>query len=538
MKKALIVAAVIILSALLVCQASLNQSITIPSSGHILATQSIVRAAESQWRGVGFGQDEISSTNNWTLIAQTCASFGVNFVTIDSIRNYEVFADGTFNFGNTTLSGYYNVSWAISAFHSYGIKVYLNLDTMYKSFGGDGVQRDCEYLNGNLTPVWYYQLGTTPPTGNGGWLDIANPASITLWQSLTTQLVTDYPGIDGLSFDYTRWDDVMPVNPDAYTLFQQQTGLDTTANYTQWIQDIAPPSYGGDGLYYTQWLEWRTNLVTTLVQDIEQWALAINPNLTFGCTPHKLQFAGEPEPDYWTVGEGQDTAAWIKLGLMQWIAPMFYSPTNSTSDVAQLIAGIPGLMQNEENYNTGAAHGIIPICPSLNAAGGWGGTGQTYNTSTFVTEVNLVMANGGDGWLVTYGQGPGETNTAGALSTIPYLAALNLPQTFSLTKITLTALSSTSEQISWTTSSAANSTVEYNSSQLFAWSQLTVNDVGVVFPYWKDSHVTGFLVTDAASVTSHVITLTGLTPGTKYYFRIQSADPSGIATTPVMMFST
>jgi hypothetical protein len=535
MKKLIIVAAMI-LSALLVCQAlSLNQSITIPSSGRILAMQS--RAGESQWRGMGFAQDDESSGMNWTLIAQTCASYGINFVTIESVRNYEVFAEGKWYVG----SGYVNLTWAISAFHSYGIKVFANMDPMYKEYNRDGIDRDTWWIpgGGNLSSLQEYSR-----TNSGGWLDIANPASISLLKSLTQELVSNF-SIDGMSFDYLRWDDyLMPYGNYDMQQFQSDTGLDVGVSYSTWLADVVPVYYpytstptGGNGIYYAEFMKWRNDLVTTLLQNITQWALAINPNLTFGCTPHTLQFAGKPEPDYYTFRHGQDPANWIRKGLIQWIAPMIYPNSNSTSDVAAYLSGLPGLMQNEQNYNLGGAHGIIPLCPVITAGGGAEGS-PTYDISTFVTAIKTILANGADGWLIGYGNGPGTTTTQGGLSIVPYIAALNLPETFAITNIAESSLSSTSKQISWTTSSLANSTVEYNSSQLFVWSQLTATDMPIAFPYWKDNHVTGFLVTDAANVTSHVITLTGLTPGTKYYFRIQSGDPSGIATTPMMMFST
>jgi uncharacterized lipoprotein YddW (UPF0748 family) len=510
--KKLIVLATMILSAVLVCQAlSAYQSISIPSSGRILIIQSSARVAESQWRGVLVGQQDESNAN-WTLMASTLAPYGINFVDIDVIRNYETAYTSTV-VSQSLVSPAINFTQAINVFHSYGIQVYAHFSTMMKAYHLDGINRSVEYLpSGSLTPTDYY---------NGAWLDIANPATPPLIQALVHELVSNYR-IDGIVFDYTRWDDFMPVNPDAFTQFQTDTGLDTSVSYTQWISDIAPTSHGGNAKYYTQFYEWRTQLVDTFVRNITQWALAINPNLKFGATPHSIYVN---HPDYWSFDQGQDCAYWISQGYIQFVMPMYY-----TGDFQQD-------MQAWETYTTGGAHGLIPIVPCITA----GGSSFSYNNTVaqVVSYVSTILANGADGWMINGYGGPGANPTSGDLDLTTYFAALTLPQTFALTNISTQALNSTSEQISWITSSVANSTVEYNSSQLFVWSQLTsTNMTSSGFPYWQNNHIKGFLTINTASVTNHAITLTGLTPGTKYYFRIQSGDPSGIATTPVMMFST
>jgi len=60
-----------------------------------------------------------------------------------------------------------------------------------------------------------------------------------------------------------------------------------------------------------------------------------------------------------------------------------------------------------------------------------------------------------------------------------------------------------------------------------------VYDSRVNFYYWDIDHVLGTVVEEAPPLTNHSITLTGLSPGTMYYFRVQSQDPSGIATSKI-----
>ena len=56
------------------------------------------------------------------------------------------------------------------------------------------------------------------------------------------------------------------------------------------------------------------------------------------------------------------------------------------------------------------------------------------------------------------------------------------------------------------------------------------------FPYYAIAHAAGTLVEDPAATTSHGVTLQSLTPGTRYYYRVQSEDGSGTATTKVASF--
>jgi len=69
------------------------------------------------------------------------------------------------------------------------------------------------------------------------------------------------------------------------------------------------------------------------------------------------------------------------------------------------------------------------------------------------------------------------------------------------------SVGNTSATITWATSEAANSTVNYG-----------------------DSTALGLTVSDSANVTDHSITLTGLTPTTLYYYEVSSSNAGGNAT--------
>ena len=78
-----------------------------------------------------------------------------------------------------------------------------------------------------------------------------------------------------------------------------------------------------------------------------------------------------------------------------------------------------------------------------------------------------------------------------------------------ISAVTATAGISGTAAIAWTTDQLSNSRVDYGTAQ----GSLTLN------------------VSDATLLTAHSLTLTGLTQGTTYYFRVTSANASGFAST-------
>jgi len=85
-----------------------------------------------------------------------------------------------------------------------------------------------------------------------------------------------------------------------------------------------------------------------------------------------------------------------------------------------------------------------------------------------------------------------------------------------ITSIATSGISQTSATITWTTDTSANSQVNYGPTTSY-----------------------GSSMANAAYVTSHSVTLSGLTAGTLYHFDVQSADPSNnLATSPDFSFTT
>jgi hypothetical protein len=519
--KTLTVAAGVILSSLLVFQVlGLSQFLSIPSSGTIITIES--KGVNSQIRGVLIGY-ALEHNPNWTTIANTLASYGVNLVDMSVLFNYKV-AYPTVLGLPCSLSSPMNFTKAINAFHMNGIEVYVHYSVMLKAYNGDGISRNAWYLpyTGQISPGNY---GAVQPYYDDSWLDIANPASWQLIQKEVHELVSNYT-IDGIVFDYTRWDDTLMPLGDCSSEKAIENNYDRVkfiddANLSDvvWPDDVVPVGNGGTGKYYDDFMEWRNTIIDELVQNITQEALSIRPSMEFGATTHF--YSGGLGPAYWRVNQGQDFNAWVKQGSLDWVSPMMYS--NTTSDKISAVQAI-------QQYGTGGAHGLVPIAPCI--------TDYVYydrTTDDVVRYVNAILSADCDGWMILEYAGPG-TNNGEPIPTdegdipniVPYLQALGLPNpaTFVLGNITFEALSDTSQQISWITTKPTNSTIEYSSSPLYTWAWMW--DSKNSFYYWQITHVNGTLIANSTQTTTHTVIITDITA--PYYIHIMSGDPSGIAT--------
>src|SRR5207248_2493085 len=91
---------------------------------------------------------------------------------------------------------------------------------------------------------------------------------------------------------------------------------------------------------------------------------------------------------------------------------------------------------------------------------------------------------------------------------VDFVESLADPNAPVISRINATAIDGSTAVISWRTNEDADSKVEYSLNSLLPPAQ-TIS------------------VTNAAFVTQHTITLTGLTPNSTYFFRITSVDPAG-----------
>jgi len=214
----------------------------------------------------------------------------------------------------------------------------------------------------------------------------------------------------------------------------------------------------------------------------------------------------------------------VKEGYVDWLLPMLYvsGSLSETEQVSRLEALI------DEYYEIIAGpEGIIPMGGLL--IHGPSDIGPAKTPTQWKPEVDLLKQKGFDGWSSwPYG---GLGDPAGFPDITLYWSIIDRPDVFSLSNITVSPASS-SATITWATDLPATSKVEYSATPLFTETKKT----GTLLDYWDIDHVPGTVVEDVTPRTSHSITLTGLSPGVLYYYRVQSEGSGGIATSKVYTF--
>jgi uncharacterized lipoprotein YddW (UPF0748 family) len=176
----------------------------------------------------------------------------------------------------------------------------------------------------------YYRMGTPAV-----WLD---PAAIGLAERLAAtfaELVTRYPELDGLHFDYIRYPDVLPFAPGSRfgvgldfghgastrALFREQTGLEAPDAKTHANADA--------------WDAWRRDQLTALVASLRSAARGARPGL-------EISAAVIPFADRAYLSLLQDWRRWLEDGLLEFAVPMAYTLDDRLLRYhAQAFAGSP-----------------------------------------------------------------------------------------------------------------------------------------------------------------------------------------------------
>lgn len=123
-------------------------------------------------------------------------------------------------------------------------------------------------------------------------------------RALVREILSSYPEVDGLQFDYIRYPDTHPI----YGHNGQNLARFKAAAGTLTIDDNAPA-----------WHEWKRAQVTELVTMLAAEARAIRPSIkvsTTGCMPYARAYHEA----------FQDWLSWINRGLVDFVTIMDYSP--------------------------------------------------------------------------------------------------------------------------------------------------------------------------------------------------------------------
>ncbi len=178
----------------------------------------------------------------------------------------------------------------------------------------------------------YPGLNVPPPAGDwyrmgtrGIYLDPAAPGVAERLVAIFRQLVTRYPGLDGLHLDYIRHPGALPFVPGSRfgvgldfgygepsrLRFQRETGL--TGPY----RDPLQPN-GRQLVHADAWDGWRRDKVTELVAGIRAAVLEARPGLV-------LSAAVNSYTDRAYLSLAQDWRRWLEQGLIDLAIPMAYT---------------------------------------------------------------------------------------------------------------------------------------------------------------------------------------------------------------------
>lgn len=135
--------------------------------------------------------------------------------------------------------------------------------------------------------------------------------------SIMTEIVTKYPDLDGISYDYARFISIESDFSDlTKKLFEKYIG-ETLENFPK---DIF--TWGGDGnpsggKYYKKWLEFRAKIIYDLFDRTRKTIKTINPNIQFG------SYTGAWYSTYYDVAANWASQKYDPSKYYQWASPEY-----------------------------------------------------------------------------------------------------------------------------------------------------------------------------------------------------------------------
>jgi hypothetical protein len=469
-------------------------NVTIQNKGTILPLVKISIIYRSEIRGVFFEDINFGYPHNWTLIAKTLASYGINAVFLDVFSTFSRRDDS-------------EIRRSIDAFHAYGIEYHAVMSVLHDTRPpGGSVSYGTEYMdyNGNIY-------------GNG-WSHCPIKAHDYVINAVKN-FIGNFSDVDGIMLDYIRHADqavgcYCPYCKAAFDEWYYENYGQHVSNWTEFYPDQPK---------WNIYANWRTIPVSELVRDIYSYVKSVNQKIVVSAATWTL-FSNNPvHQRKWM---GQDTAYWIKEGWLDMNCPMCYNIN---------VTHVENYLDTDIKYwMGGAAEGSIPMVPILRYV--WPINYYNMTAAEMVQQINAVKARGLDGWIIWHYSGPcNYIPNAPNITDVFELLGLPEPETFSIAniKVETTANSAT---ITWATTKPATSRVEYGINPLFGaeWKIHPSTNFG----YWNITRINPMIEENSTLTTFHSITLNGLLPATTYYFRVQSKGTSGVGTSKVLQFTT
>jgi hypothetical protein len=433
----------------------------------------------------------LSFPANWTAIAECAKQYNFTVVNVECLScqaaNYN--SDYVWN-----PTGTDELSAALRECHARGLKVWVNFDVL--SSPGSHTELKARDVNGSILD----------------WTCPSNPLAREHLYNLTRELITKFPELDGMMLDYIRYDTAeMCYCEHCRNAFIEDTGLTDTV----WPTDV----YWG-GKYRAEFMEWRVKKVTEIVEMIRSTILAVKPNFEFAVAAWAI--FDEGAGPYWRYWIGQDVADWVNKGWIDYVSPMIYITDWSELDHFKQTVNC------SINVFVGSPQGKVQIIPSITT-----GLTEPVDPDLFKAEINYLRQIGCNGFQVWRYGGEGSTHSVADVRN--YLSFIDLPETYLLGNINV-SIENTTATITWITTKPATSKVEYAILPLFNASYIYKADIN--FHYWDIEYTPGMMIENSTISIYHKVTLYGLAPESKYYFRVQSKNSLGIVTSNELTFTT
>lgn len=473
---------------------SLTNSVIIGGSGRIAIP--ISSDYKSEVRGV-FIHDSNFNNPNWEVITETCSQYGIN-----AIYAHMITAARSSRFPTSVHPDFHrwigsrdHLRELLDAAHARGIEVHVAMIWGY-----------APRLNQHRAET---ETGTTAT-----WASVPRTLNITM--DILEELITNYPDIDGFMWDYIRYaTSNVDYCSEAKAWFEEWLGEGTITDWT--------PFYPDGARYHSDFREFRHFTISELVRQGSVVLRNHKPNIKISAAIFSLV---PNSPIYQKKWISQDTFTWVKEGYVDAIVPMHYLR-------GEAIGGTDPLGTLEDYFYWDTEH-LIKAPEGIKEYVSFQRIyypSQPQNTSEFASMIQKMRELGTDGWIIWHYGGPGDNSPAPDIR--DYLELIPMPDIFTMGNIQVQP-DATEATVTWLTSLPASSKVEFSDSPLFTYTWTLWSDTR----YWKPSYNPGTIIEDPAPKTIHSITLTGLTPLTKYYFRVQSQGSSGVVTSKVLTFTT
>lgn len=200
------------------------------------------------------------------------------------------------------------------------------------------------------------------------WLCPSHPDNLRAEKDAIRELVRRYP-VDGIHLDYIRY-------PDARACFCAGCRSRFESRYQQRLPRW--PLRPSDGPLWEEYSRWRVQQITRLVTDIRAMLKKERPAATFSAAV----FGRYPSC---VASVGQDWAAWLREGLVDFVCPMNYTP--DATRFRQWVRDQMGLVDVRER-----------IFPGIGVTA----SESRLDTIDAIEQMRIVCEEGGRGWVLFF----------------------------------------------------------------------------------------------------------------------------------------